>query len=201
MEKEKQAPQEEEIDETQSDLPVGEDDGEGEEAANVTPQEQALYDFVMVQAHENLYSEQGVKSLMEKFSSMKDRIPFAVGHTAAMLMRSVGGGLEQNGIPVDQNVLFHAGTELVADIVEIAVAAKIIPEEQAAEVGQQAIFEGLKAYGEQEMRSGKLTPEKQQAARADLDGAKEFAHVAKAMKTGMPQQQPQQPGLVESKGV
>lgn len=183
-----------------------EDEGseEGEEKPNVSRREQLMYDVIMVQAHETMYSEQGVKSLVDKLASMKDKLPYAIGHTAAMMIRSVGGGLKKAGIPVEGDILLHAGTELVADITEIAVAAGMLPEAEAEAVGQQAVFEGLKIYGELDMKTG-IDPKKQAAARAELDGAKQYSKVAAAMGAGLkPQGQAPapQPGLVDAaKGV
>lgn len=163
---------------------------EGEEESNVSPEEQKLYDLVMAQAHAMIYDEQGIQAVLQKLNALKDKPAQGIGHTAAMLIRSIKGGLKRAKIDVPDDVLFHAGTELVADITEIAVAAKIITEEQASEIGQEAVFEGLKTYGEVEMASGELTPKKQRAAQKQLDGAKELAPVAQAMNAGMPEGQP-----------
>jgi hypothetical protein len=119
-----------------------------------------------------------------------------------MILRSVSGGLKKAGVEVPDDVLFHAGTDLVSDLTELAVTAKLVPEADSDKVAQEAFFQGLKTYGDMEIESGKLTPEHQKAAQRELDGAKELAPVAAAMHAGMPEgAQPQQPGGLLQQGA
>lgn len=173
---------------------------EGEQP-NVTPEEQKLYDLVMTQAQAIVYNEHGVQAVVDKLKAMPDNPAKAIGHTAAMLLRSVKGGLARAKIDVPDDVLFHAGTELVADLTELATAAKVITQDQAPHVGQEAIFEGLKTYGEVEIANGELTPEGKQKAQQDLDAAKNLEPVAAAMRAGMPDSAPTGGGMLRQQGA
>lgn len=169
-----------------------------EEQPNVSPEEQAQYDRVIIEAQGLMYTENGIKTIVQKLTSMKDRLPLAIGHTAAMLIKSVSGGLKKAGQPVEGDVLFAAGQEIVADLIEIAQAAKLVPEGEDPEVlMQQSLFEGLKVYGDTEMAGG-VDPKAQAEARAQLDQP-DVAKVAAAMKAGLPPgAKAREPGIVES---
>jgi hypothetical protein len=176
---------------------MNEADQSGEQP-NVSPEEQKLYDLVMTQAQAIVYNEHGVQAVVEKLKAMRDNPAKAIGHSAAMILRSVKGGLAKANVDVPDDVLFHAGTELVADLTELATAAKVISEDQAAQVGQEAIFEGLKTYGEVDIATGELTPEGKKKAQQELDGAKQLEPVAAAMRAGMPEQQG---GMLQQQGA
>jgi hypothetical protein len=151
---------------------------------NVTPEEQKMYDGVMVAARKVLFGDAEddtrFKMVLQRLAAAKqgNELPQAIGSMAAVVMANIQGAAEKKGREIPGDVLFHAGDEVVDDIINIAVAGKLIDERQRMDVKPQALFEGLKAFGEDEMRQGKLTPDKQAAAKQELP---EIERTARAM--------------------
>jgi hypothetical protein len=141
---------------------------------NVTPQEQAMYDLVMTQARGILFgskeSDQSFKIVLEKLAGGRKEIGATIGHTAAMVMLSIKKGVEAKGREIPGDVLFHAGEEVVDDLIEIATAGKLMKESDTDRVKKEAVFEGLRIVGEADIEGGKVTPEKQAAAKAEMQG-------------------------------
>ena len=142
-----------------------------DESSNVTPEEQQQYDMVMTAARGIMFGAQGSKVVLQKLEQGKDDIASTIGHTAAMVISSVKGGIEQKGHEVPGDILFHAGMEVVADLVQVAEAGKLMDEADEKKVTEEAVFEGLRVFGEAQIKSGKVTPEDQAAAAADLKAA------------------------------
>lgn len=143
-----------------------------EQQPNVSPEEQAQYDAFMKQARGILMgtpdSDQSMVIVLEKLKAGRDDIGTAIGDTAAKVLRSVASGIEGKGRQVPQDILFAAGDEVVDELIEMAVAVGFMKEEQSEKIKKQAVFEGLRVYGENEIQSGKLTPEKRAAAQAEM---------------------------------
>lgn len=121
---------------------------------NVSPQEQKQYDAVMLQARGMIYGDPkkpdnliGFRTILEKLGSGKKDIGVTIGHTAAMIIRSIQTGIQQQGKKVPGDILFHAGMEVVAELIEIAEAANIMSKSQEAKVKKQALFEGMRVFG------------------------------------------------------
>lgn len=110
------------------------------------PQQQKMYDIVMLQAREMIFNDVGMKSVVEQIGSAEKGPASGIGYTAAMLMKSVQGGLKEKGKRVPPEVLTGAYAETVADLTEVAVAAKLVPEEQKSVVAKQALAEGGAAF-------------------------------------------------------
>jgi len=144
---------------------------EQDEQPNVSPEEQKIYDTVMSMALNMMYGKGAVETLIKKLQGSKDNIAGAIGHTAAMIMSSVSSGAAGKGKSIPDDILFAAGQEVVADLVEIAVKTKLIKEEASDSVAEAALFEGVRIWGKQMQDSGKMTPEIQQIAQKDLQDA------------------------------
>lgn len=143
---------------------------ESEGESNVSPEEQAQYDIVITAARGILFGEATFKVVMDKLSGGKAEIGKTIGHTAAMVITSIKGGVEKQGREVPGDILFHAGEEVVADLIEMAVAAKLMQEADSERVTKEALFEGLKVFGEGEIAKG-VTPEKRAAAQQEVSEA------------------------------
>lgn len=116
-----------------------------------TPQMQAVYDTVMVTARQVIYGKtpednQRFQVLLQKLKGAKGEIGDVIGQTVAVILANVGGALQKAGKPVPPPVLFAAGRELVAEIIEIAQSAKILPPGKQTAIEQQAITAGVQAY-------------------------------------------------------
>lgn len=142
--------------------------GDGDEQANVTPEEQKVYDATVTAALGMIYSKDGFATVIKKLGGFADRVPFGIGHTAAMIMSSTKKSVEQGGGQIPDDVMFAAAQEVVGDLVTIARGVGLVKPGDEQKVGEQAFYEGMKVYGQQMQDEGKITPEVQQAAKADL---------------------------------
>lgn len=143
------------------------EEAEDDEPSNVSPEEQALYDATVLAANAMIYGAETGKLVVQRIREEKGSAR-GIGHIAAMLMMSVREGAKKQGREIPDDVLFAAGQEVVANLVQIAVAAGLASEATEQELFQQAIFEGLKVFGEHEANAGELTLEKRNKAAADL---------------------------------
>ena len=107
-----------------------------------------------------------------------------------MILRAAVGGMEQRGVQPSEDVTFAAGQEVLAELVELAVAIKLVPEEQEEKLFHDSAFEAVKAYGEAEQESGEITPEARQEAQQFMQ------QQMQAEQQSQPQAQSQQ-GIVQ----
>lgn len=107
-----------------------------------SPAQQKQYDMFITQARKVLYEQTSIEGALKKMGMNKPEV--AIGHTAAMIAQSIKGGLEQQGMPVEQAVVNGAVKSLVNDILEIAVAADVLPEDEAKGVAKGAVEQGVK---------------------------------------------------------
>jgi len=142
---------------------------------NVSPQQQGQYDAVMLAARGQIFGdptkpdETPFKMVLQKLAAGKTEIANTIGDTAAKVMTSVNGAFQEKGRAIPGDVLLHAGQELVQDLVQVAAAAKLIPEGAAPQVVKQAIFAGLKTFGEAQIKT--KSPQAAPAAPAALPSA------------------------------
>lgn len=147
----------------------GDDDDGEEESPNVTPEEQRLYDTVVLAAQSLIYADVSRKMVVQKLRDEGRENPaFAIGHTAAMLMLSIRGNAEDQGVEIPDDILLAAGQEIVADLLDIAQAARLVTKADRDKVYEQAVLEGVRAFGEDELRNKRITPELQSKAKAQM---------------------------------
>ena len=164
-------------------------DVEGE-AANVTPEEQAQYDEFVNNALEIIYpaqtqgqpSPQIINSLSGQMSEQERELlaqadpPLGnspidnLAGTGAAVVVMVEGSAAQAGARIDDDVLFHAGADILAELAEVAEAAKIHP--YSEEEMESALYRALDIY---RMSSPRVDPEML---------AQEFGQIAEADKAG-----------------
>jgi hypothetical protein len=108
---------------------------------------QKQYDIIMLQIREIMFHDNGgLQSVVEQLQTVKGGPVRAIGYTAAMLVKSVKSGLAEKGKKVDPEILKAAFLETVANLVEVAIAAKIIPPDQKQQVAQQAAADGAQIF-------------------------------------------------------
>lgn len=142
-----------------------------EEQPNVTPQEQKQYDTVVTKAMELLYADDRLPTLLDKLQKNTDNITSEIGHSAAMTLMTISKTVENQGQEIPEEILFSAGAEIVSQVTDIAVAAKLVPEEGSEKIAEAALYEGLRVWGQQMGQSGKINDERQLEAKSLLDQA------------------------------
>src|SRR6185369_4280566 len=181
--------------EDQQDVSTGGDD----EGANVSPQEQKQYDTIVTACFAMMYKQPGIAMVIQKLMAEKANIAQGIGHTAAMIIISVKGGIEKQGGHVPGDILYAAGQEVIADLIEIAVGSGLMEEKDTDEVAQKALFYGLKTAGnyinQQPDKARQMDANQQLAdagAQVQIDG--------KTAGVGGGQQQPQAPAQPQPPG-
>lgn len=167
-----------------------------EEESNVTPEEQKQYDTVVGKAMELLYDEERLGYLVDKLKGGAKNISKEIGHSAAMTLSTIDQTVKEQGQQIPEEILFNAGEEIVSQIVDIAVAAGIVSPEQEQDVAEAALYEGLRVWGQNMGRDGKITPERSSEAQEALSMAQiqQDATKASALKQGPGAQEQTPPG-------
>ena len=148
--------------------PPGEGNQVGDEP-NVTPEEQKEYDSLFTLAIHTLYEENKIPMILKKLGENRDNISTEIGHTAAMVMSSLKGGIQEKGGDVSDDVLFEVGQDVIGELCNIAVAAKLMDESRVNDVANAALFEGMRVWGKQMQDSGALTDDISAQAAQDLE--------------------------------
>ena len=141
------------------------------EPPNVTPEEQKQYDTVVGKALELLYADDRLPTLVDKLKNGTDNISGAIGHTAAMTLLTISRTVESQGQQIPEDVLYAAGQEIVGQITDIAVAAKLVDPSGKEKVAEAALYEGLRVWGQQMGANGQIDGNKQQEAAGLLQQA------------------------------
>ena len=144
------------------------------EQSTVTPEEQKQYDLTVAAARRNIFGDPQddtrFKMVLQRMSATKDDIAESIGGIAATTMLNISGAAQKQNRQVPGDILLHAGDEVVDDLIEIATAAKLMDPKQTEEVKKQAMFAGLKLFGEQQSKT--MTPEQKQQAASELQQMK-----------------------------
>ena len=150
-------------------------EGSEEDSPNVSPDEQAAYDTVVKAALSMIYVEDGsFSAIVEKIKGEADKngLAYGIGHTAAMILRSITEGAKQQGREVPEDVLLPAGQEVVAELVEVAVKAGLASEADQEKLFSEAVMNGVQEYGKAAMNAGEVTPDQQAQAKSEFDALK-----------------------------
>jgi hypothetical protein len=168
-------------------------------SSNVTPEEQAQYDTVMNAARTNIFGDKNddtrFKMVLQRLSAGKDDLATNIGGIAAVTMANIAGAAQQKGREVPGYILFHAGDELVDDLIEVSEGAKLMDPKQRDEVKKQALFEGLKTFGEAQQKG--QSPQAQAAHQAELQQAQQPSGAPPAPAAPPPAQAPAA-GIIDS---
>lgn len=113
------------------------------------PQAQKQYDLLTTATLGILYGDMSKDMVLEKLAGGKDNMAETIAHTAANVLKSVVGGISEKGRQVPEDVQVGARQEIVGELVEIAMAAKMIPsEEEAKAVAQEALQMAMQPQGQ-----------------------------------------------------
>lgn len=144
----------------------GERPDEMPDPAAVDPQEQAVYDQLMIKAMDTIHGPKSSPAVLAHMNQKDLTVPEAVGRTAAWLLGAIGSSAKSAKQAIPPDVAFHATAEIVQELYEFGAAAKIFPQESLnPETVEQAWLHALDdRYGD-ELK----TPEGQQAMREAQD--------------------------------
>lgn len=139
-------------------------------APNVSPQDQALYDRVMVIARQNIYGDPGddarYKIVLQRLAGGKAELAATIGRITGTILANIQGALQKGGKSVPNYILLHAGLEIIADLAEISVAAKLADQAQVQAITKEAALTAVQTFkaaqasiGAQSGQNGQPAPE------------------------------------------
>jgi hypothetical protein len=158
---------EEAVDDTEGD--EFEDDGyfAGGEASE---REQAQYDELMGTVNGLLHAPNRREATLKRLTVGKRNIGKAVGDMALDIMLYLEAQTSKEGGKIEESVRLEVGQDLLAEIIETAVAASIIPDDDATleQVMSQALEVLASKYGNVMREKGYINPEAAQKHYVDL---------------------------------
>ena len=146
--------------------------GAPEGQPNVTPEEQQLYDQIVDNAYQIIYDPKTTDNLLSRITQSGNPIE-GLASVAFMVVSTLEESAKKAGQPIPQDVLFHAGTEILEELADLALEEGVhdFKEEEI----EGAFFSAMDMYGAQAEKNG--TGDKE-AAKA------EFAAIEQADKDG-----------------
>lgn len=146
-------------------------DNQADGESQVSPEEQDQYNKVMTIALAMLHGDQASHAnVVQRLKAAQGgNLAQELGHMAAMILKSAQGNAEQNGVTVASNVLYNAGLEVVAELVDIAKAMGLVKDDKEAEqLFKDGCFQAVKFFGEAMQKEGRITPDVQAAAKQTI---------------------------------
>lgn len=146
-----------------------------EDSPNVAPEEQAQYDRFMNNAFKAVYSKGSLPKVLERLQrSAKAGDPKeGVAAVASMVVMRIEDSARKGGVQLSDDVVFHAGREIVEDLADLAKKAKI--HDFSDEETEGAFYRALDLYRDVKAKKGGID---QKAA------DQEFAGILQADREG-----------------
>ncbi len=142
---------------------------------NTQDQGQAIYDTVVLAAHRNIFGEKDddtrFKVVLQRLS--QGDLAENVGNIAGVTLANIKASAEKQQRAIPQDVIVEASDEVVDQLLDIAEAGKLLNGDRES-VKKKAVFAALKVVGENDIKTGKVTPEAKaeaQAAMQKMQGA------------------------------
>lgn len=190
--------------------PFGKDVKPEKEPANMmdipqeeaTEEEQAKYTLVVARAIK-LFHGTGRDQTLKMLASGETPAE-SVGRTAAMTVRMIKKSADEAGKPIEDEILFHAGVEIVDELFNYGTQAGVFKFSDAKEAQQQhdeSLFYALKYYGEEALANGEVDRNAMQQAMQQGIQQEQSAQVGGAVRQAMdgPNTPPQGAGIAKDK--
>tara|TARA_Y100000310_G_scaffold258548_1_gene266993 strand:- start:219 stop:713 length:495 start_codon:yes stop_codon:yes gene_type:complete len=126
------------------------------ETVDASPEEQAQYETVVDNALKAIYSEKGLPQILDRIKkSVEAGDPQeGIAAVAAMVVMRIEESAKQAGKPIADDVLFHAGVEIVEDLADLASENQIHDFSQEEIDG--ALYRSLDLYRETKGKKGQI---------------------------------------------
>lgn len=129
----------------------------------VGEEEQSQYDQFVVHALKFIHGPESRDAIIDHMNQPDLSVPEAVGRTAAFIAMRVSESAKAQGAELSPDAVFHAGTEIVQELMEVGARAKVLPIEwpepdangevtlppETEELLEQAFAVGVHEYGKQ----------------------------------------------------
>ena len=117
-----------------------------------TAEEQSLYNRFVTRSIGFIHGEETENQVLEMMNQPGDPVHVNVGRTAAKVVQLIQQSAQSSGQRIPEDVLYGAGQEIVADLLETGVEAGIFPFKVDSKEYDQALelsfLEAVKVYGE-----------------------------------------------------
>lgn len=156
--------------------------------AEVTPEDQAMLEEMLYPLLDMVYKDDGAATI-EALQVTEDPVQGA-GELIGNMLIGQQTAARQNNAMIPPKVIMAMAQQLANNVMDVAVAAGLVPEEQSNEAAEGAMFMAMDKYGQAAQQMG-LTPEEMQEYATMLGEIEQ----ARGMTGEQPQQQqqPQQP--------
>lgn len=145
-------------------------EGGGEQASNVTPEEQAQYDEFVNNAYRIFYSEKTFPEFMARMRAAAEQDPVeGLAATTVKVVVRVEESARRNGKDISDDVVFHAGVEIMESLADTAAKAGI-HEYDAKEV-EAASLRAMDMYRVTAGQMGLIDPEQAKRRFSELQQA------------------------------
>jgi len=178
--------------------PVTED-----EKLQASPEEQQDYEMLVVRGRKMIFGE-NKDDLLELMGSSEAPAK-GLGQAASMIVKSLTSAAKEQGRDIGPDAAINAGTVIVNELNELAVANGVFKYESAKDEEDEikdGVLWGVKLYGDGMVQNGELTPEISASAKQQVtEGIREDAQqnpkkkkMASAVSEAM---NPQPPGIID----
>jgi hypothetical protein len=148
-------------------MPDGDEGGAPTEQA--TPQEAAQFDALMKPVTEAIHGK-GSAATLAKLKAGGQDLATTIGEMAAQMILAVTLEIKKSGGEVSDTIKFQVGQEIVIDLIEVAEAAALIPDEDdeiKGELFKNSMLNAIGSYGDEAAKAGLIDREQ---AKQDLTG-------------------------------
>jgi len=139
-----------------------------EQEANVSPEEQEMYDTVVNNAVNFITGEESSQTVLNILNNKSVPAEQNVGKVVAQITKAMQRSAEAANTEIPGDVLFHAGAEITEYVVDLAVDAGIVDPDEAEDIVQKGFMTAVDMFGQESLNDGTITPEKMEKAKVDM---------------------------------
>jgi hypothetical protein len=131
-------------------------EGDEDNASNVSPEEQEMYDNFVTNGMSIMHSDEGLPALLKAIEGDENPVEGLANAVSAIVMR-LEDSAEKQGVEISPDVLMHGGLELMeqaADLAEQAGVHAFTDEEM-----EGALYIAMDLYRQARQKQGKISQE------------------------------------------
>lgn len=150
------------------------DDGDDVGSENATPEEEAQM-AALIEPVMGLIHGQGTSAkVVEALKKGAKTLPDTIGYLASQMLSVLQNEIEKSGRAIDDAVLMQAGELVVTELIEVAQAIGLAPEDEdgVGKLFEASILAGLQEHGRITANRNGIAPEQARSSlNSLLDGA------------------------------
>lgn len=145
------------------------DDGDDVGSEKATPEEEAQMKALIEPIIGLIHGQGTSRKVVDALKNGKQNLADAMGSLASQMLSVLQDEIEKQGKQVDDAVAMQAGEMIILELIEVAQAAGLAPEDEdsVGKLFQDAILSGLQAHGKTMGAKQGVAPDQ---ARQQLDG-------------------------------